>query len=171
MSTTGRPAVLALVRHSYGVHPVRRVLRPPWSLRAHLPHPYPIPLSSHPLLCSGREIGGRVPTVSIRCTAESSAIRRTSIVDSGSRPEPRSSFTGRAVDLSSPAACPSLRARPAAGRTSGATGFISYYRPQRSVRGSISEHVAVCYGPVLFRLGFALGSQSDITQQLLVLVF
>ena len=57
-----------------------------FAVRIHLSHPYPIPPPSHPLLCRGREIGGRVLTVSIRCTAESSTFRRTSIVDGGSRP-------------------------------------------------------------------------------------
>ena len=111
MSTTGRPCYSS-------------VLRPPWSVRAHLPHPYPIPPPSHPLLCRGREIGGRVLTVSIRCTAESSAFRRASIVDGGSRPLAALRGVGRFI----------VAGRlPISGKTVGRTGgaifgFISHYK-------------------------------------------
>ena len=101
---------LAVLRPScqYGVYPVRRVLRPP-SPCAFICHT--LTQSRHrspPLLCRGREIGGRVLTVSIRCTAESSTFRRTSIVVSAHVPK---QLYGASVDLSSPVACPS-RARP-----------------------------------------------------------
>ena len=115
MSTTGRPCYSS-------------VLRPPWSVRAHLPHPYPIPPPSHPLLCRGREIGGRVLTVSIRCTAESSAFRRASIVDGGSRPLAALRGVGRFI----------VAGRlPISGKTVGRTGgaiFLASFHIINAVR-------------------------------------
>ena len=95
-----------------------------FAVRIHLSYPYPIPLSPHPLLCRGREIGGRVLTVSIRCTAESSAFRRASIVDGGSRPLAALRGVGRFI----------VAGRlPISGKTVGRTGgaifgFISHYK-------------------------------------------
>ena len=95
-----------------------------FAVRIHLSHPYPIPPPSHPLLCRGREIGGRVLTVSIRCTAESSTSRRTSIVDWGSRPEAALRGVGRFI-VAGRLPIPGKTV----GRTGGAIfGFISHYK-------------------------------------------
>ena len=99
-----------------------------FAVRIHLSHPYPIPPPSHPLLCRGREIGGRVLTVSIRCTAESSTFRRTSIVVSGSRPEAALRGVGRFI----------VAGRlPISGKTVGRTGgaiFLASFHIIKSTR-------------------------------------